>query len=277
MTKKQFSIGIFDSGFGGLAVLKEIKKKLPQYDYVYLGDTARTPYGTRSHETIYAYATQAVDFLFAHNCELIIVACNTASAEALRKIQQEYLPKAYPDKRVLGVIVPALEEAAVTTKNHRIGVIATEGTVASKAFIMELKKRDPVAKIFQKACPLLVPLVEAGEHRAPAAQLILKKYLQAFSGKNIDTLILGCTHYGLLERQIKQVVGKKISLISEGPVVARKLKEYLARHPEIETKLSKKKHIMFYSTDLGDRFDRLGRFFFGRRLDSRKVVLESGK
>ena len=276
MTRSK-AVGVFDSGFGGLAILKEIQKKLPQYNYVYLGDTARTPYGTRSRETVYEFTKQAVDFLFAHNCGLIIFACNTASAEALRKIQKEYLPKHYPGKRVLGVIVPALEEAERHTKNHRIGVIATEGTVASNAFVSEFKKRDPQARIFQQACPLLVPLVEAGEHKTPVAKLIHRKYLDAFHNKNIDTLILGCTHYGHLEKEISTMMGKRVKVISEGPVVAEKLKEYLVQHQEIESTLARNKKTIFYSTDLGDRFKKLGKLFFGRSVDPLLAQLETSK
>src|SRR3989344_7327726 len=153
-------IGVFDSGFGGISILRSIVKELPNYNYLYLGDTARTPYGTRSKEIVYEFTKQAVDFMFANNCELIIFACNTASSEALRKIQQNYLPKQYPNKKVLGVLIPAVEEAVIKTKNKRIGVIATEGTVKSNSFVDEITKLDPKIKVFQNSCPLLVPIVE---------------------------------------------------------------------------------------------------------------------
>ena len=266
-------IGVFDSGFGGLAILKDIVKKLPQYRYVYLGDNARTPYGTRSSEVVYEFTKQAVDFLFAHNCRLIVLACNTASADALRKIQQEYLPEKYSGKRVLGVIVPAIEEAIGRTKNRRIGVIGTEGTVSSKTFIRELQQRDSKVKVFQQAAPLLVSLVEAGEQNSKACELLLQQYLQPLLKKDIDTLILGCTHYGHLEKQIKKIVGDAVDIISEGPIVARKFKEYLLRHPEIESKLSRKKEITFYTTDMSERFKRLGALFFGRRIVPRRIEL----
>lgn len=262
--KRNASIGVFDSGFGGLAILKEIQKMLPQYRYVYLGDTARTPYGTRSKEVVYQFTLQAIDFLFKHNCEIIIIACNTASAEALRRIQQEYLPKKYPNRRVLGVLIPAAEEAVLRTKNRRIGVLATEGTVQSGAFPREIRKIGVGVSIFQQAAPLLVPLVEEGEHRSKAAELIVRKYLRPLQDKGIDTLILGCTHYGHLEGLVKKIVGKNIKIISEGRVVAGKLKDYLKRHPEIESRLTKKRQIVFYSTDLTDRFKRLGKVFFGK-------------
>ena len=273
-TKRAKAIGVFDSGFGGLAILKEIVKALPKNHYVYLGDNARSPYGARSMETVYRFSTQAVDFLFAHDCELIIFACNTASADALRKIQQEYLPKKYPGKHTLGVIVPALEEAVERTKNNRIGVLATEGSVASGAFPRELHKMNSEIKTFQQAAPLLVPLIEAGEHRSKAAQLILQSYLVPLLRKNIDTLILGCTHYGHLEHKIKRMVGKRVEVISEGSVVARKLADYLKRHPEIESRLSHRPKVDFYSTDLSERFQKLGALFFGKPIRVQKIELE---
>lgn len=273
-TKRTTSIGVFDSGFGGLAILKEIVKKLPNYSYVYFGDTARAPYGDRSMDSVYKFTKQAVDFLFKHDCELVILACNTASAEALRKIQQHYLPKKYPKRRVLGVIVPALEEAAIKTKNNRIGVLATTGTVHSGTFPRELHLRNPKIKIFQQATPLLVPIVENGMHRDISTQLILKRYLAPLLKKNIDTLILGCTHYEHLELEIKKIIGKKIRIISEGKVVARKLKEYLSRHPEIESRLLFRKKRTFYTTDLSDKFCTLGSEFFGSHITPQKTILK---
>ncbi len=275
MKKRTKSIGVFDSGFGGISILKDIEKLMPEYRYVYLGDTARTPYGTRSPEAVYLFTRQAVDFLFAHGCDLIIVACNTASAEALRKIQQTYLPKKYPGKRVLGVIVPALEEATEVTKNKRVGVIGTEGAVKSGTFVREMRSRDASIKVFQQAAPLLVPLVEAGEHQSEAARLLLAQYLRAFRGKNIDTLILGCTHYGFFKTEIEKILGKKVAILSEGPIVARKLKEYLARHPDIEQTVSTKKGTTFFTTDLSDQFQKLGSLFFGERIVPKRAELES--
>ena len=209
-------VGIFDSGFGGLDITKEIVKVLPEYNYVYLGDTARAPYGSRSQELIYKFTAQAVDFLFKQNCRLIILACNTASSEALRKIQQEYLPKYYPEKKVLGVIIPTVEAAISLTKNNRIGVIATQGTVNSRAFEREFKKLNPNISVFQKSCPLLVPIVETGEHNSEIANIALKNYLNPLIKQDIDTLILGCTHYGLLKDKIRAIIGKNINLITEG-------------------------------------------------------------
>ena len=276
--RKQGSIGIFDSGFGGLAILKEIQKKLPPYRYIYLGDTARAPYGSRSQESVYEFTRQAVDFLFEKGCEIIVIACNTASAEALRRIQRSYLPQHYPHRRVLGVLIPAAETAVLKTRNHRIGVLATEGTVRSGAFARELHKLDRTVKIFQQAAPLLVPLVEEGEHKSKAAQLILKNYLRPLLTNRIDTLILGCTHYGHLEPAVRKIVGKHAQVISEGKVIGRKLKEYLMRHPEIESVLASKRPSIFYSTDLTGRFKRLGRSFLGRPIRPLRVVdLEKGQ
>jgi len=269
--QKKYSIGIFDSGFGGLTILKDIVKLLPQYNYIYLGDTARTPYGTRSQEIVFDFTRQAVEFLFKKNCWLIILACNTASSEALRKIQQGYLPAHFPTRRVLGVIIPTAEEAGQKAK--RVGVIATEGSVNSGAFIRELRKINPELEIIQQACPLLVPIVEAGEQNSKAAKLILQNYLQKLLNKKLEALILGCTHYGLLENKIKKIFKGKVQIISEGAIVAKKLKDYLHRHPEIENLLGKHKKIKFFTTDLTDKFENLGSKFFGRKIAAEKSKL----
>lgn len=267
-------IGVFDSGFGGINVLRGIVKELPEYDYLYLGDNARTPYGTRSPEIIYEFMLQAVEFFFASQCELVIIACNTASSDALRKIQEEYLPKRHPDKRVLGVLIPAAEAAAEYTVSKKVGVIATSGTVRSGAFVRELTKLDPNIKVFQNACPLLVPLVESGEHRSQAADLILAKYLFPLQKKGIDTLILGCTHYGILESRIRKICGPSVRIISEAKIVPKKLQDYLKRHPEIESKLSQNGQVEFYSTDLTETFTTLGSQFFGKPITVKRVTLK---
>lgn len=271
MSKKP--IGVFDSGFGGIGILRGIVKKMPEYDYIYLGDTARTPYGTRSQETIYEFTKQAVDFLFAHDCELIIFACNTVSAEALRKIQQEYLPAQYPGKNVLGVLKPASEVAVEITKNNRIGVIATEATVRSRAFEVQLKKEKKGVKVFQKATQLLVPIVEALEKHTKATEMILKQYLKPLLAKKIDTLILGCTHYGFLENMIRKIVGKKIAIISEEKIIPGKLQNYLKRHTEMDAELSRGGTVTFYSTDLTDKFRILGSKFFGKKIAVKRASL----
>lgn len=271
MSKK--SIGVFDSGFGGIGILRGIVKKMPEYDYIYLGDTARNPYGTRSQETIYEFTKQAVDFLFAQNCELIIFACNTVSAGALRRIQQEYLPTKYPGKNVLGVLKPASESAVEMTKNNCIGVIATEATVRSQAFETQLKIEKPGVKVFQKATNLLVPIVEALEKHPKATELILTQYLKPLIAKKIDTLILGCTHYGFLEKQIRKIVGPKIKIVSEEKIIPGKLRNYLKRHTEMDAKLLKGGTVTFYSTDLTDKFRILGSKFFGKKIAVKKASL----
>jgi glutamate racemase len=267
------SIGIFDSGFGGLDIMRGIVKKLPHYNYIYLGDTARVPYGTRSKEIIYEFTRQAVDFLIRKNCELVIFACNTASSDALRLIQKEHLPKNHNGQKVLGVLVPAAEEACEISKNNKIGIIATASTVTSGSFIREIDKIGKNMKIYQKACPLLVPIVEAGEHNSKVVEIMLKKYLQPLLAKKIDTLVLGCTHYGILEPKIKKIVGKNINIISESKIIAKKLKDYLKRHPEIEKKLVRDGKQVFYSTDLTDNFQILGSKFFGKKIEVKKARL----
>lgn len=267
-------IGVFDSGFGGIDVLRGIVRELPNYNYIYLGDTARTPYGTRSKEVVYEFVKQAVDFLFKNNCRLIVFACNTASSDALRKIQKEYLPKHYSGKKVLGVLIPAAEEAVSKTVNKKIGVIATEGTVYSSAFVREITKLEPSVKVFQRACPLLVPIVEAGEENSKATELIIGDYLRPLKKEGIDTLILGCTHYGILEKKIRRAVGVRVRVVSESKIVPRKLKGYLKKHPEIERDLGKNKTVRFYSTDLTDKFTQLGSKFFGKKIKAQKVTLK---
>jgi len=268
------NIGIFDSGFGGLTVLRGIVKKLPQYNYIYLGDTARNPYGTRSKKTIYKFTKEAVDFLFKKKCEFIIFACNTASSDALRKIQLEYLTKKYPTRKILGVLIPASEEAVKITKNKRVGVIATESTIQSGSFTREITKLDPKIKLFQKSCPLLVPIVEAGEQNSKVAELVLEDYLRPLKMSRIDTLILGCTHYGILENKIRKIIGKNISIVSEERIVPEKLSIYLKKHKEIERGLAKNRRIKFYSTDLTDKFQILGSKFFGKSIRVQKAVLK---
>lgn len=261
------TIGIFDSGFGGLTILKGIVSVLPQYNYVYLGDTARAPYGDRSQEIIYEFTKQGVKYLFDQGCELVILACNTASSEALRKIQHEFLVGEYADKRVLGVIIPAIEEALLVTKNKRIGVLATSSTVSSHAFQKEVKKRDENIEVFEVAAPLLVPLVEAGEIHALSTKMIIKKYADEILSHDVDTVVLGCTHYGILEDEIRSALGD-INIINESMVVAYKLKDYLTRHTEIESRLTKGGERVFFTTDNEARFDGLGSEFFGEKISS---------
>ncbi len=267
-------IGVFDSGFGGLTIFKRLVKKLPKYDYIYLGDSARAPYGNRSQGLIFEFTKEAVEHLFKTGCQLIILACNTASAEALQKIQQEYLLRSYPDRRVLGVIRPTVEEAVKLTKNNRIGVIGTKGTISSGAYIRELQKLNPKIKVFQQACPLLVPIIEVGEHNWERTDLILKKYLKPLLNKKIDTLILGCTHYPIIKNKIKKIVGN-IKLVSQEEIIGAKLSDYLKRHPETEQKIGKTGKRIFLTTDLTDNFQKLGSLFFGKKISPKIVRLEN--
>ncbi|OGG51126.1 glutamate racemase [Candidatus Kaiserbacteria bacterium RIFCSPHIGHO2_01_FULL_54_36] len=262
-------IGVFDSGFGGLHVLKSVTTRLPQYGYIYLGDSARAPYGPRPFDEVHAFTKQGVDFLFEHGAQLVVLACNTASSEALRKIQTQYGEA----KKVLGVLIPFAEATARATKTKRVGVIATEGTVRSGSFPREITKVDPEIEVVQQACPLLVPLVEAGEQDSAQAERLLEEYLRPLLAQKIDTLVLGCTHYGLLERKIQEVVGPKIEIITERDVVASSLKDYLARHPDIESKITKEPSVRFFSTGDIERFEKLGSIFFESPIRAEHVDL----
>ena len=276
-------IGIFDSGIGGLTVLKEIAKKLPQYDYVYLGDSARAPYGSRSFETVYQYTLECVQKLFAMNCPLVILACNTASAKALRNIQQLDLPKIAPGKRVLGVIRPTAELAGKFTKTKHVGVLGTAGTVQSDSYKIEIEKFFPHVKVFQQACPMWVPLVENNEMKSPASDIFIKKCLQELFSKSkktrgersrtIDTIILGCTHYPVLLKKIKKYSPKGVKIISQGNIIAESLSDYLTRHPEIESKCSQGGTIEFYTTDSPKNFDELANVFWKREIKSKHLAL----
>jgi glutamate racemase len=275
----QGSIGVFDSGFGGLNTLRNIVARLPAYDYIYLADSARTPYGPRSPQEITAFSTQALEFLLVHGCELVIFACNTASSDALHAIQTRYIPDMHPDKKVLGVLIPLAEAAVAQTSNGRIGILATEGTVRSNAFVREITKLDASIEIFQQAAPALVPLIEAGEYRSDQYRSghiedLLREYLRPLIKEGIDTLILGCTHFDILREVIIRLIGPGISVISEGPVVAEKLEEYLHRHQEIEGGLSTGASRTFYTTGTTERFDALGSDFFGETIQSQTAILE---
>ena len=266
-------IGVFDSGFGGLVVLREFLQALPQYDYLYLGDNARIPYGTRSDKVVVRFTAQAVDYLFRQGCNLIILACHTASAKALRTIQQIYLPVHYPERRVLGVVIPTVEEALARSRGKRIGIIATEGTVTSMSFHIELKKLDPEVEVVQQACPLLVPLIESGEQDWEGTDLILKRYLTPLTTAEVDTLILGCTHYSILMEKVRALMGENLELICSGRVTAAKLVDYLKRHPEMEARLSRGGSRRYLTTDLTPRFQQLASLFMGQALTPEVVEL----
>lgn len=268
-------IGIFDSGLGGLIALKEIQKVLPDYSYLYLGDTLRSPYGGRSQEAVYEFTEKAVDFLFQKGCKLVIVACNTASSESLRKLQTEYLPKLKDkSKNILGVVRPLAEEAIVISRTKRIGVVGTKATISSNVYEVELKNLDKKVKVFQKACPLLVPLIEEQYTQKPETKKILKNYLRGLKNDNIDTLILGCTHYPFLLKDFQRIMGQKVQVIDSAVVIAQKLKDYLERHSEIEKKLEKKKKTKYLVTDLTQNFVEMSQRILAQKVKFEKVSLD---
>ena len=275
MTERQYNIGIFDSGFGGLSILKEIRRTLPEYSYIYLGDNARAPYGTRSFETVYKYTLQAVTKLFEMDCNLVIIACNTASAKALRTIQQKDLAHFGPDKRVLGIIRPCTELANTFTKNKNLGIVATKGTVTSHSYEIEIQKFYPDIKITSHACPMWVPLVENGEYASDGADFFVKKELDALlrENPNIDALLLGCTHYPLLLPKIRKYLPQHIAIVEQGNIVAESLKQYLSHHSDLELSLKKQSSIIFYTTDSCDSFDSIGGTFMQESISSQKIQL----
>ena len=264
-------IGIFDSGLGGLIITRELTKQLPDYDYIYLGDTARVPYGNRSQAAVYEFTRQAVEYLFKQGCQLIILACNTASAEALRKIQQDYLPKHYPDRRVLGVIIPTAE-VAVAGKPQKLGVLATASTVNSEAYPRELHKLDPHLQIVQQAAPLLVPLVE--NNGLQWVEPILDSYLEPLREANIDALILGCTHYPFIKDLIRQKMPAEVKVLSQDEIIPDKLRDYLNRHPEINELLTKGEERKYLVTDLTENIQTLAQDLFGSEIMLELVSLE---
>jgi glutamate racemase len=267
---KSTPIGIFDSGYGGLTVMKEIIAKLPEYDYIYLGDNARTPYGNRSFETVYHYTLECVKWFFSQNCPLVILACNTASAKALRTIQQNDLPKIAPDNRVLGVIRPTAEIIGRYSDTKSVGILATNGTVASNSYPMEVAKFFPDLKVYQEACPLWVPLVENNEHNSHGADFFVKKNLHNIfeKGKDIDVVLLACTHYPLLREKIEEYLPIGVKLMAQGEIVADSLADYLYRHPEISDRCSRKFLREFYTTDSTEDFDNHATLFFGEAVKS---------
>ena len=269
-------IGIFDSGYGGLTVMKEIIRQLPEYDYIYLGDNARAPYGNRSFDTVYQYTLQCVQWFFSQGCSLVILACNTASAKALRSIQQKDLPEIAPDKRVLGVIRPTAEVIGTFTESNSVGVLATSGTVLSGSYPIEINKFFPAVKVYQEACPLWVPLVENNEHTGHGADYFVKKNINELfeKGEDIDVILLGCTHYPLLKEKIQEYLPIGVKLISQGEIVAESLANYLVRHPEISQRCSKAGERQFFTTDSAGDFDDHAQLFFGEEIKSYHVDIE---
>jgi len=275
MKSSNTPIGIFDSGYGGLTILSEIKKELPEYDYLYLGDNARTPYGSRSFDVVYEFTLEAVKELFSRGCELIILACNTASAKALRTIQQEYLPTIDANKRVLGVIRPSIETISEITKTNHIGILATEGTVKSNSYPIELYKIDSDIKVIQQACPMWVPIIENNKHNTDAGKLFIKEDLNELlkKDKEIDSIILGCTHYPIIKDYIESVVPKGIKVISQGAIVASKTKEYLLKHKSLEAKCSKNGIVRYLTTENVPDFDKQASLFLREEVKSEHIKL----
>jgi glutamate racemase len=270
-------IGVFDSGYGGLTVLKELRKALPMHDFLYLGDNARTPYGTRSFRVVYEYTLQSVKFLFSQGCPLVILACNTASAKALRNIQQLDLPQMGSDKRVLGVIRPCVEKVAEITSNGRVGVLGTPGTVASLSYPVELEKwgNGKIISSTQQACPMWVPLVENNELENPGTDFFVEKDIRQLlsNDPDLDTVILGCTHYPLLMKTIRKYLPPGIQVIDQGPVVAEKLKDYLYRHPEMDLRISRNATVSYLTTETSEIFEAKAELFLGEQVKANTLQL----
>jgi glutamate racemase len=279
-------IGIFDSGYGGLTVMREIVNALPQYDYVYLGDNARTPYGTRSFETVYDYTLECVTYLFQQGCPLVILACNTASAKALRNIQQLNLPTMFPgagpggpppgtlpSRRVLGVIRPTAEVIGSYSVSGHVGVLATNGTVSSESYLVEIGKFSPGLTVTQEACPMWVPLIENGEHTHAGADYFVYQHLDRLLTRDpyIDTILLACTHYPLLLDKIRAVLPPQVRVVSQGPIVATSLADYLHRHPDLERQCSRGGVRRFLTTDSATDFSRQASTFWGDSVEAEKV------
>jgi glutamate racemase len=273
--KTSHPIGVFDSGYGGLTILKEFVAKLPDNDFVYLGDNARNPYGTRSFETVYAYTLEAVTKLFRMGCHLVIIACNTGSARALRTIQQKDLPRLDPDRRVLGVIRPTAEIVGSVTKTKHVGILGTVGTVNSQSYLLEIKKLFPECTVVQEACPLWVPLVENNEVDSQGTDYFVQKNINRLlsADPEIDSIILGCTHYPLLIDVIRRFTPPHVNIMPQDRIVADSLIDYLGRHPEIGGRCSKNRTVRFYTTDSTELFDELGSIFFRKPVRSEKIVL----
>ena len=268
-------IGIFDSGYGGLTILDAIRRELPEYDYLYLGDNARAPYGTHSFDVIYRYTLQAVQYLISKNCALIILACNTASAKALRTIQQKDLPLIKDKKvNVLGVIRPTVEAVPGITKSKHVGILGTPATVSSESYVLELEKIAPDLTISQQACPMWVPLIESGEHLNEGADYFVEKYLREILAKDpqIDTLVLGCTHYPLLLEKIKKTAGD-VRIIAQGDLVAHSLADYLARHEEYRKQLSMGGSCTYLTTENADRFSQSASLFLNSPICAQHIDL----
>ncbi|MDY9917331.1 MAG: glutamate racemase [Proteiniphilum sp.] len=269
-------IGIFDSGYGGLTVLSEIKTLMPEYDYIYLGDNARAPYGSRSFERVYQFTLEAVKWFFRQGCHLVILACNTASAKALRTIQQVDLPQLDPSRRVLGVIRPTAESVSTLSESGHIGILGTEGTIRSGSYELEIKKLYPDVTVTGESCPMWVPLVENREYDKPGADYFVQQHLERIFEKDplIDTIILACTHYPLLMNKIIRYLPKDAKVISQGKYVAESLRDYLQRHPEIDRKCTKQGNIYYFTTDSPEKFEQQASIFLNEQIDARHTDIE---
>lgn len=269
-------IGVFDSGYGGLTILDKIREVLPEYDYIYLGDNARAPYGTRSFEVVYEFTRQAVNKLFDMGCHLVILACNTASAKALRSIQMNDLPNIDPARRVLGVIRPTVECIGEISKNQHIGVLATAGTIKSESYPLEIHKLFPAIQVSGTACPMWVSLVENNESQDEGADYFIRKYIDQLLSKDpqIDTVILGCTHFPILLPKIRQYIPEHVSVIAQGEYVAKSLKDYLKRHPEMDAKCTKNGNCQFYTTEAEEKFSESASTFLKQQISVKHITLE---
>jgi len=268
-------IGVFDSGYGGLTILREMRKQLQEYDYMYLGDNARAPYGTRSFDVVYEFTRQAVQSLFERGCHLVVLACNTASAKALRSIQQKDLPGIDPDRRVLGVVIPTVEALGGITKNGNIGVLGTPGTISSGTYDIEIAKFFPHFRTVSVECPMWVPLVENKEFDSPGADYFVEKYVEQLFEQEpeIDTIVLGCTHYPLLLEKIRKQVGGRAQIVTQGELVASSLKDYLKRHPEMDAKCTKNNACTYLTTENPAKFTELAEIFLNAPIAANHVTL----
>ena len=268
-------VGIFDSGYGGLTILEGIRRRLPQYDYVYLGDNARAPYGTRSFDLVYEFTRQAVLHLFQQGCHLVVLGCNTASAKALRSIQQHDLPGIDPNRRVLGIIIPTAEVIGSLTTTGHVGILATEGTIRSKSYNMEIAKRHPGLKVTGVACPMWVPLVENNEAGGPGADYFVKKSLEQLMEADplIDAIILGCTHYPILLPKIEQFKRPGVKVVCQGAYVAESLADYLLRHPEMEARCSKGGGVRYLTTENAEKFSGSAQLFLNEGVKAEHIDL----
>lgn len=276
LSQKPGPIGVFDSGYGGLTILSKIREALPDYDYIYLGDNARTPYGTRSFEIVYEFTLQAVNKLFEMGCHLVILACNTASAKALRTIQMNNLPDIDPSRRVLGVIRPTVECIGSITRTRHVGVLATAGTIKSESYPLEIHKLFPDIKVSGEACPMWVPLVENNEANGKGTDFFIRKYINNLLAKDgqIDTIILGCTHYPLLLPKIQQFVPQSMKVVAQGEYVAASLKDYLYRHPEMDRKCTRGGSCSFCTTEAEDKFIESASTFLNQDITVQRISLE---